>query len=263
MSQPGSKSAERVTGPNAYRAAGPSAYRAERPVGSSHTGAAAANRRASSRIQKPSRESKKRSSSAASTLLSILIFLLGIGISLYPYIAQEINSASATKLVAAFNEAVENMPYTGEGDDAVAPGVAYGAPDDDMFGSIFIPKIDLELPIYVGSTDENLEKGVAHLEGTSLPVGGASTHTVLAGHSYTVTNEWFTRIERLESGDLFYIRNSTGVLTYRVVSKKVIQPTDTSDLLIERDKDLATLLTCTASGAERVIVRGERVEEEQ
>ncbi|WP_139651491.1 sortase [Raoultibacter phocaeensis] len=239
---------------------GSGAYQADSSVGFAREGRRTDER--SSRRRQPARDPKKRSSGALGNLLSILIFLLGVGISLYPYVAQEINSVSATKLVAAFNEAVENMP-AGEGDEAVAPGVAYGAPDDDMFGSIFIPKIELELPIYVGSTDDNLEKGVAHLEGTSLPVGGASTHTVLAGHSYTVTNEWFTRIERLEAGDLFYIRNSTGVLTYRVVSKKIIQPTDTSDLLIERDKDLATLLTCTASGNERVIVRGERVEDGQ
>lgn len=124
---------------------------------------------------------------------------------------------------------------------------------------MFIPLLELELPIYVGSTNENLEKGIAHLEGTSLPVGGASTHSVLCGHNGAVTNEWFTHIDQMSTGDLFYIRHDGSVLTYKVVSTKIIQPNNTSDLMIEQDKDLVTLLTCADSGATRLIVRGERV----
>ena len=198
--------------------------------------------------------------SAARTIAALLMFCMGFGILVYPYVAQRINNESATRLVAAYNESVQagaGGQSDGEGSDVAA--YAAPIPDEGVYGSIFIPKLSLELPIFIGSTDANLSKGIAHLEGTSLPTGGESTHSVLAGHNNVATNEWFTNIDRLVEGDLFYIRNGGTVLTYQVVSTQIIAPTDTSTLLIERGRDLVTLLTCTDSGAERLLVTGERV----
>lgn len=205
---------------------------------------------------------KKKRGQRGRTLLSLLIFCLGVGISLYPYVAQQINNVSATKLVAAYNAvleegSLESLEGTGEG--GTAPAYADENYGDAVYGSIFIPKLSLELPIFVGSTEANLSKGIAHMEGTSLPTGGSSTHSVLAGHNGAVTNEWFTNIDQLEANDLFYIRNGGAVLTYSVVSIKIIEPSDPSALVIQRDRDLVTLLTCTDSGAQRLIVTGERV----
>jgi len=133
---------------------------------------------------------------------------------------------------------------------------------EDMFGAIIIPKLGLELPIFTGSTDANLERGIAHMEGTSLPVGGESTHSVLAGHNGAVTNEWFTNIDQLTEGDLFYIRTLEQLLTYKVISSKVISPGAVSELYIQEGRDLVTLLTCTPNGSMRLIVTGERVLDE-
>lgn len=131
--------------------------------------------------------------------------------------------------------------------------------EEGMFGSIFIPKLGLELPIFTGSTNANLSRGIAHLEGTSLPTGGENTHAVLAGHNGAIANEWFTNIDKLEEGDLFYIRHEGLSLTYKVESKHVISPTDVSALLIQEGRDLVTLLTCIDSGKNRLLVTGNRV----
>lgn len=180
--------------------------------------------------------------------IALVIFFLGVLIFFYPYIAQQINNINATKIVANYEQQMSN------------PGSSNAAyADEDIFGSIFIPKLNLELPIYVGSVDANLSRGIAHLEGTSLPIGGVNTHAVLAGHNGAVTNEWFTNIDQLKQGDLFYIRHDGLTLTYEVISTEIIAPSDTSTLLIREGEDLVTLLTCTSTGAERLIVTGSRV----
>ena len=214
-----------------------------------------ANSSSSKDLQAGGRHARKKKSAMTKNIIAVLIFLAGIAVSLYPYVAQQINKESATRLIAAFNESVTTEDY-GSSNNA---GVPVQEIDEHMFGSIVIPKLSLELPIYIGATDENLSKGIAHLAGTSLPTGGKSTHTVLAGHSYAVTNEWFTRIDQLGPGDTFSLYNGKDTLTYQVISTRIIAPTDTSSLLIEEGQDLATLLTCTPSGAERFIVTGERV----
>ena len=186
---------------------------------------------------------------------------------MYPHIAQYINNIHATQLVQAyFADDLEGPNGTGGANGANGAKVD-GKPtidflDENIFGSINIPKLGLELPIYTGPTVENLERGIAHVEGTSLPVGGVDTHSVLAGHHGRVTNEWFTHIDQLSEGDLFYIRSKEQLLTYKVISLKVIDPEDDSDLRIVKGRDLVTLYTCTPSRLQRVIVTGERVLDE-
>ncbi|MCL1799546.1 MAG: sortase [Eggerthellaceae bacterium] len=195
-------------------------------------------------------------------IASVFLFIIGLSILMYPHVAQYINNLHATQLVTAYFAEGPETGGDGTGGGAGGsggPGGDIDFSDSDIFGSIVIPKLALELPIFTGPTAENLERGIAHVEGTSLPVGGASTHSVLAGHHGRVTNEWFTNIDQLTEGDLFYIRTKEQFLTYKVISLKVIDPEDNSDLLIVPDRDLVTLYTCTPSRLQRVIVTGERL----
>lgn len=132
--------------------------------------------------------------------------------------------------------------------------------NEHMMGFIKIPEITLTCPIYHGATEVQLQKGVGHLKGTSLPVGGAGTHCVLTGHTGVPGNMLFTDLDKLEVGDKFYLHILDEVLAYKIDQIKVVEPSDTSQLQIDRDKDLCTLVTCTPYGinSHRLLVRGER-----
>ena len=131
----------------------------------------------------------------------------------------------------------------------------------EMIGHIEIPKINQNLPIYAGTSDEVLQKGVGHLEGTSLPIGGNSTHSVLTAHSGLPEATLFTELGRLEIGDKFYIHNIKETMAYQVNQIKVIEPSNFDDLLIDPGHDYVTLLTCTPImiNTHRLIVRAHRV----
>lgn len=124
-----------------------------------------------------------------------------------------------------------------------------------------IPKINVYLPVQHGTGADTLEKSVGHVVGTSLPVGGSSTHAVLSAHSGMASAKLFSDIDQLEKGDVFYIRVLGEVLAYQVDSINIVLPTDTSLLQIEEGKDLVTLVTCTPFGinTHRLLVRGNRV----
>jgi len=217
------------------------------------------------------------------------LFLLGLATIIYPIAAQRLNNLNATRMVEAFFAQNDSLAQTDNpsmrafanqtdldigaeedvgngdsysGDNGGGYGVEYsGVWGEGVIGSIRIPKLGLELPIFVGLTNENLSRGIAHLEGTSLPFGGKDTHSVLCGHNGNIANEWFTHIDKLSEGDLFYIRTKEQTLTYRVTVKKVINPAETYELNIRPDEDLITLLTCTQGGQMRLIVTGVRGEE--
>jgi sortase A len=128
-------------------------------------------------------------------------------------------------------------------------------------GRLRIGKIDVDLPIYHGTDDVTLTKGVGHLEGTSLPVGGGSTHSVLTAHRGYAEATLFDRLDELASGDTFTVEVFGEVLTYQVIETKVVEPTDTESLFPRYGKDLMTLVTCTPLGinSHRILVTGERV----
>ena len=130
-----------------------------------------------------------------------------------------------------------------------------------VMGSIEIPKISVNLPIYHGTDDEVLSAGIGHMEGTSLPVGGENTRAVLAGHRGLPNSKLFTRLDEVEKGDYFFIKVFEEVLAYEVTDIEVIEPEELSKLDIVPGKDLVTLLTCTPYGlnTHRLIVTGERV----
>lgn len=132
--------------------------------------------------------------------------------------------------------------------------------DDEIFSAIEIPKLKLVIPIYLGSSEDVLSKGVGQVEGSSLPLGGDSTHTVLAGHRGMGTKAMFRNVDQLNDGDVFYIHTMNETLTYEVYKQKVIYPDETDDLEIIENKDLATLLTCHPyrHNYQRLLIQAER-----
>lgn len=132
---------------------------------------------------------------------------------------------------------------------------------NDIFSMLEIPKLGLIVPIFLNSSNEALNNGVGLVEGSSLPVGGESTHSVLAGHRGLWTQEMLRHADKLKSGDVFYIHTLEETLTYEIFAQTIIYPYDTDILEIEKGKDLATLITCHPfpTDLQRLLIRGERV----
>ena len=216
-----------------------------------------------------------------------LIFLLGFMVMVYPLISRfyyriesneqvETFSTGAKKLdtkeidrrinlAKAFNESLSGKiasdPYSRKQQEEGRKEYARMLEVEEMIGTVDIPKINQKLPIYAGTSEDILQKGVGHLEGTSLPIGGNSTHTVLTAHSGLPEATLFTHLNQLEVGDKFYIENIEGIIAYQVDQIKIIEPSNFDDLLISPGHDYATLLTCTPImiNTHRLIVRGHRV----
>ena len=132
----------------------------------------------------------------------------------------------------------------------------------DIMGSLEIPKIQVELPIYHGTEDEVLSNGIGHLEGTSLPIGGENTHSVLTGHRGLPSSKLLVRLDEMKIGDLFFIHTYKEVMAYKVKDIMVVKPEDTAWMEIKGEKDLVSLVTCTPFGinSHRLIVTGHRVD---
>lgn len=132
----------------------------------------------------------------------------------------------------------------------------------DIMGSLEIPKIQVELPIYHGTEDEVLSNGIGHLEGTSLPIGGENTHSVLTGHRGLPSSKLLVRLDEMKIGDLFFIYTYKEVMAYKVEDIMVVKPEDTAWMEIKGEKDLVSLVTCTPFGinSHRLIVTGRRVD---
>lgn len=132
----------------------------------------------------------------------------------------------------------------------------------DIMGSLEIPKIQVELPIYHGTEDEVLSNGIGHLEGTSLPIGGENTHSVLTGHRGLPSSKLLVRLDEMKIGDLFFIHTYKEVMAYKVEEIMVVKPEDTAWMEIKGEKDLVSLVTCTPFGinSHRLIVTGHRVD---
>ena len=217
-----------------------------------------------------------------------LLFLLGLSILLYPTFSDAWNQYRNAKLISTYETAVNNLPdnkydrlwkeakeynrqhlvntFTDAFDENgnYVPGYPYSKvldPDGDgLMGSIEIPKINVKLAIYHGLGSEILEKGAGHMEGTSLPIGGKSTHAVLAAHRGLPSAKLFTDLDQLESGDKFYLHILGKTLAYKVDQIKTVLPSETDALDIVKGEDHVTLLTCTPYGVNthRLLVRGIR-----
>ena len=134
-----------------------------------------------------------------------------------------------------------------------------------IMGYIEIPKISVNLPIYHGTNSDTLERGTGHLLGSSLPVGGTSTHTIITGHSGLATQKMFTDLEQLREGDVFYIHVLGEILAYQVFHTEAVLPHDTSLLGINHGEDNCTLITCYPTGinTHRLLVQGKRIPYEE
>lgn len=169
------------------------------------------------------------------------------------------------RLAKIYNDNLGNVtpkdPYSEEEKHKAIENYAQMLELRTKIGVITIPSIDVELPIYAGTNEEILQKGAGHLEGTSLPIGGESTHTVITAHSGLPSARLFTDLQKVKMGEKFYIDNIAGTLAYEVDHIDVIDPSDFSQLLVVPEKDYATLLTCTPImiNTHRLIVRGHRV----
>lgn len=220
-------------------------------------------------------------------LLFYLIFLIGLGILLYPHISNFYYRYEATHIVTdfdqaksglasaeikqrldlarAFNESLHNVlaedPYSRSRHEAGRAEYARMLEINERIGHVEIPKIEVDIPMYAGTSEEVLQKGIGHLEGTSLPVGGQNTHSVLTAHSGLPKARLFTDLHQLKLGDEFYIHNIGDILAYEVDQILVVEPSDFSQLLVVPNQDYVTLLTCTPYmvNTHRLLVRGHRI----
>lgn len=217
---------------------------------------------------------------------SILVFLTALGITLYPIISNYVNQKYASKIYTEYEEMIQNVDDTSLKDarrlaeqynNALAPVSAYEQESlseasqnydtllniggNGIMGYVEIPSIQVNLPIYHGTDSETLERGIGHLLGSSLPIGGASTHSVLSGHSGLAGQKMFTDLLQVKEGEVFYLHVLGETLAYQVVSLNTVLPYDTSLLGITPDADLCTLITCTplAVNTHRLLVTGERI----
>ena len=223
-------------------------------------------------------------------LVRLLVILLGIGILVYPSLSEYLSQVNGSRVTASYDDSVlqleqdrldQLLAQAREYNNQLAGNNMGKAPlsDDDgnpitpesywellnvdsagMMGYIEIPKLNTTIPIYHGTSEAVLQVGVGHLQNTSLPVGGESTHAALSGHRGLPTRSLFTDLDQLELGDRFYIRVLNETLCYTVDQILTVLPHEMDALAIEEGKDYLTLITCTPYGinSHRLLVRGVR-----
>ena len=220
------------------------------------------------------------------TILLVLILLVGLSLLLYPSVSDYWNSLHQTKAIATYAEDVANLNQNQYGEIwAAAERYNASLADRDnayllsdaqkeeyerllnvsglgIMGYIEIPSIDCSLPVYHGTEESALQIAVGHLEWSSLPVGGRSTHCVLSGHRGLPSAKLFTNLDKLQMGDVFMLRVLDEVLTYEVDQILIVEPQETGALQIEEGQDYCTLVTCTPYGinTHRLLVRGHRID---
>jgi len=225
----------------------------------------------------------------ASTIFLILILLIGVSLLLYPTFADWWNSFHQTRAIASYTEEVANIDddryaelwsaareynlalldrengfwLSEERKEEYQSLLNIGG--NGIMGYIEIPELKITLPIYHGTGEAVLQIAVGHLDWSSLPVGGSSTHCVLSGHRGLPSARLFTDLDKMVEGDLFLLRILDEVLTYEVDQIRIVLPHEVDDLVIEENKDLCTLVTCTPYGvnSHRLLIRGHRVQTQE
>lgn len=221
-----------------------------------------------------------------------LIFIIGLGIMLYPIISNLYIEHHQGNIIDEYNKTVESMPddtlekerekaegynkmltgnmiitdpFDPEAQKKLEENSDYynilNIGNDNIRGYIKIPKINVSLPIYHGTSEDVLKRGVGHLQNTSFPIGGEGTHAVLSGHTGLSSAKLFTDLDKLEEGELFFIEVLGEKLAYKIDQIKIVEPSETSDLVIKSGEDYVTLVTCTPYGinSHRLLVRGTRI----
>ena len=219
----------------------------------------------------------------------VLLFLIGLSILLYPTVSNRWNEYRAKQLIAEYSEVKSADSDPAAYDEEMKKALAYNTqvfkeavPDafsvrdgiddpeydgmlnlngDGLMGSVEIPTIDCVVPIYHYTTESSLEKGAGHLFGSSLPVGGESTHCVISAHRGLPQAKLFTDLNLVKEGDVFYFHILGDTLAYQVYSIETVEPEEVSSLAVIEGEDLATLVTCTpyAVNSHRILVHGKRI----
>lgn len=224
-------------------------------------------------------------------LISLVLFLTGLSLFLYPLLADYINNYVYKTRVIRYEKMLDNLKAEDANEkfrkmetyNRLLGKTTFKMNDpfvhdieveneqldfinkNEMFGTISIPKINEELPIYLGANQENLSKGIGQIEGTSLPIGGKDTHTVLAGHRGYHGAKMFRHLDQLADGDIFYVNVLGKQLVYKVSGREIINPNQVEKLSVTKGQDRVTLLTCEpyTSSKYRLLIYGERVETNQ
>lgn len=222
----------------------------------------------------------------SATVILLVIFIIGLSLLLYPSFSDWWNSFHQSRAIANYSQLLEDMDeeeYQALWDAAASYNQSLAERSNGylistdqketydqllnvggtgIMGYIEVPVIDQRLPIYHGTSEGVLQIAIGHIEWTSMPVGGESSHAVLSGHRGLPSAKLFTDLDKVMIGDVFMLRILDEVLTYQVDQILIVQPDDTSALMIEEGKDLCTLVTCTPYGinTHRLLVRGHRIE---
>ena len=226
------------------------------------------------------------------TVCAAVLFLTALGLTLYPLISNYVNQKYASEIQTAYQVLIQQTDESVLQEAkqrataynlAITPGTADAYSEESLssaaknydsqldiagngiMGYVEIPKIQVNLPIYHGTDAEVLDRGVGHLLGSSLPVGGKNTHTILSGHSGMASQKMFTDLEQLTQGDVFYLNVLNETLAYQVTEINTVLPYETDLLGIVPGEDLCTLVTCTPYGinTHRLLVRGSRIPYEE
>ena len=224
-------------------------------------------------------------------LFGILLGVISLGITLYPLIGNYLSEKNKSTVLTEYARTVDKLEDTSIREmlaeaqvynNSLMPGTLsmenifsraghavaeeryydlLAVSSDGIMGYVEIPKINVHLPIYHGTETDTLEKGTGHLIGSSLPVGGENTHTVITGHSGMASQRMFTDLEQIEVGDVFYLHVLKDVLAYQVFDTEPVLPHDTERLKISSGEDLCTLITCYPTGinSHRLLVLGKRI----
>lgn len=219
------------------------------------------------------------------TLVLVLLFVLGMGMLIYPSISNYWNMSNQSKLIVSYDNNAEGLESQEQkrlleeartyNKELSEKGISWKLSDaekieyekmlrmadSEIMSYIDIPRIDCKLPIYHGTDTPNLQSGAGHLMGSSLPVGGKGSHCVIAGHRGLPNSILFTNLDKLTEGDVFYLYTMGEKLAYEVDQIRIVEPTDFSYLQIEEGEDLCTLVTCTPKdvNTHRLLVRGHRI----
>ena len=231
-------------------------------------------------------KNKKKKGGLSSTIALVAIFFVGLCILLYPTVSDFWNEKRQSQAIMNYDDLIVDLTpedfkeYFNIADDnnrklrkISFPFVGYSELDDlyystldvngdGMMGYITIDKIKIQLPIYHGTSDKVLNSAVGHMEGSSLPVGGVNTHSVLSAHRGLPSAKLFTNLDKVEVGDIFTITILDRKITYQVDQIKIVLPGQLNDLYVQKGEDYCTLVTCTPYGinTHRMLVRGTRIE---
>ena len=225
------------------------------------------------------------------SLVFVLAFMIFIGIMDYPFIARIINEHGQSEIVVEYDRIVramkqeeidENLRLAKDYNESFVTGIRkqqipdsfevsgkgdsyyknlLNVTEDGVMASVMIPKINMELPVYHGTNDYSLANGAGHVEGTSLPIGGESTHACMAAHRGLPSKRMFTDMDQVVVGDKFFIKVYDKMLAYEVYDVEIVTPDNVAPLQIQKDKDLVTLITCHPYGvnSHRIYVHGSRI----